>query len=225
MQRSKITSLFLAATLTLGACATDEYGNKRELTDAEKGAIIGAGIGVLAGLGAKNKQRAVVYGIVGGLSGAAVGNYMDSQKKDFELQLKNEIQSGAIIVAKQPQNALLITMTAQTSFDVNSSQIKPGFYSTMDKIAKIVNKYGKTQLMIVGHTDSTGTRAYNQKLSEQRAASVMSYLQNQGVIPQRLSAYGMGPDKPLASNATEAGRAQNRRVEIIIEPILESQQR
>ena len=223
MQIMKISSLVLAATLTLGACATDEYGNKRELTDAEKGGLIGAGIGVLAGLGAKNKSRALVYGVVGGLSGAAVGSYMDSQKKDFELQLKSEIQSGAIIVEQLPQHALMVTMTAQTSFDVNSAQIKPGFYSTMDKIAKIVNKYGKTHLTIVGHTDSTGSRAYNQKLSEQRAASVVGYLQSHGVIQQRLSGYGMGPDKPLASNATEAGRAQNRRVEILIEPIVEQQ--
>lgn len=223
MYKLKTTALLLATTLTLSACATDEYGNKREYTDAEKGAMIGAGIGVLAGLGAKNKQRAVLYGIVGGLSGAAIGNYMDSQKKDFELQLKSEIQSGAIIVQKLPQNALMVTMTSQTSFDVNSAQIKPGFYSTMDKIASIVNKYGKTHLTIVGNTDSTGSHAYNQKLSEERAASVLTYLGSRGVIPQRLSAYGVGPDRPIASNATAEGRAQNRRVEIIIEPVVAPQ--
>jgi outer membrane protein OmpA-like peptidoglycan-associated protein len=223
MQFMKISSLLLVATLTLGACATDEYGNRRELTDAEKGGLIGAGIGVLAGLGAKNKQRAVLYGIVGGVTGAAVGNYMDSQKKDFELQLKNEMQNGEILVEKLPQNVLMVTMTAQTSFDVNSAQIKPGFYSTLDKIARIVNKYGKTHLTLVGYTDSTGSANYNKQLSERRAGSVLAYLQNQGVIPQRLSAYGMGEEKPRASNATEAGRAQNRRVEIIIEPIVEPQ--
>ena len=223
MYKLKTTAMILATTLTLGACATDEYGNKREYTDTETGAMIGAGIGVLAGLGAKNKQRALLYGIVGGLSGAAVGHYMDSQKKDFELQLKNEIQSGEIIVQKMPQDALMVTMTAQTSFDVNSAQIKPGFYSTMDKIAKIVNKYGKTHLTIVGHTDSTGSRAYNQKLSEERAASVLTYLSSHGVIQQRLSGYGVGPDKPIASNATPEGRAQNRRVEILIEPVVAPQ--
>jgi outer membrane protein OmpA-like peptidoglycan-associated protein len=221
MHKMKFTSLIIAATLTVSACATDEYGNKREMTDAEKGAMIGAGIGVLAGLGAKNKQRAVIYGIVGGLSGAAVGNYMDSQKKDFELQLKDEIQSGAIILEKLPQHALKVTMTAQTSFDVNSTQIKPGFHSTLNKIAKIVNKYGKTSLTLVGYTDSTGSVAYNKQLSEQRAASVQAYLQSQGVIPQRLSTMGMGVENPRASNATPEGRAQNRRVEIIIEPIVE----
>ena len=186
--------------------------------------MIGAGIGVLAGLGAKDKKkRAVIYGIVGGVAGGAVGHYMDSQKKDFEKQLASEIQSGAVLVEKLPDNVLLVTMTSQTSFDVDSTQIKPGFYSSMDKIAAIVKKYGKTMLTMVGHTDSTGSNAYNQQLSERRAASVQGYLSNAGVIPQRLSAYGMGEEKPRSSNDTEAGRTLNRRVEIIIEPIVEGQ--
>jgi outer membrane protein OmpA-like peptidoglycan-associated protein len=223
MRLSKTVCFLLAVTLTLGACATDEYGNKRELTDAEKGGLIGAGIGALLGLRAKDKSRAVLYGIVGGVTGAAVGNYMDNQKKDFEKQLQHEMQTGEIQVQKLPQNALLITMTAQTSFAVNSAQIKPGFYSTLDKIAKIVNKYGKTHLDLVGYTDSTGSAAYNKKLSDRRASSVLGYLRNRGVIPQRLSAYGMGEEKPRASNATAAGRALNRRVEIIIEPVVAPQ--
>lgn len=224
MNTQKLLSVIIISIFTLSACATDEYGNKREMTDSEKGALIGAGIGVLAGLTTKDKgKKAALYGLVGGVAGAGVGHYMDSQKKDFELQLKEEMQSGAILVEKLPQNALMITMTAQTSFDVNSTQIKPGFYSTMDKIAGIVNKYGKTHITLLGHTDSTGSSAYNKTLSENRAASVMSYLQSKGVIPQRLSAYGMGKDKPRASNDTEGGRAQNRRVEIVIEPIVEPQ--
>ncbi len=224
MRNKTITSLLIIASLTLGACATDEYGNRRELTDTEKGALIGAGIGGLLGLGAKDKKRAVLYGIVGGLTGAAVGHYMDSQKKDFELQLKDEIQHGDILVEKLPQDALMVTMTAKTSFAVNSAQIQPGFYSTMDKIAKIVNKYGKTQLTLIGYTDSTGSASYNKKLSDRRASSVLAYLSNHNVIPQRLSAYGMGEEKPRASNATAAGRALNRRVEIIIEPVVAPQQ-
>ncbi len=220
--RSRLIPLFIASILTLGACATDPYGNSRPMTDAEKGAIIGSTIGVLAGLTTKDKKKkAVLYGIVGGLSGAAVGHYMDKQKKDFELQLQREINEGHITVEKLPENVLSVTMTAQTAFDVDSTTIKTGFHTTMGKIAKIVNKYGKTHLSIVGHTDSTGSRAYNQQLSERRAASVQSFLGSQGVIPQRMSAYGMGEDKPRASNATEQGRTLNRRVEIIIEPILE----
>jgi outer membrane protein OmpA-like peptidoglycan-associated protein len=223
MRMMKLSCLLLASSLALSACATDEYGNRRDMTDTEKGALIGAGVGALLGLGAKNKSRAVLYGVVGGLTGAAVGSYMDKQKKDFELQLKNEIQQGDIQVQKLPQDVLLVTMTAQTSFDVNSAQIKPGFYSTLDKIAKIVNKYGKTHMSLVGYTDSTGSKSYNQRLSEQRAGSVMAYLRNRGVIPQRLSASGMGEEHPRASNATAAGRALNRRVEIYIEPVMAPQ--
>lgn len=223
MRIMKLSCLALAAALTLSACATDEYGNKRDMTDSEKGGLIGAGIGVLLGLRAKDKSRAVLYGIVGGIAGAGVGNYMDKQKKDFELQLKNEIQHGEIQVEKLPQNALMVTMTAQTSFAVNSADIQPGFYSTMDKIAKIVNKYGKTHLAVIGFTDSTGSRAYNQALSLRRANSVVNYLHSRGVIEQRLSAEGMGEDHPRASNATAEGRALNRRVEIVIEPVVKPQ--
>lgn len=223
MRITKLTCFLLAATLTLGACATDEYGNSRQMTDAEKGGLIGAGIGALLGLRAKDKSRAVLYGIVGGIAGASVGNYMDNQKKDFEKQLHNEIQRGDIRIEKLPQNALMVTMTAQTSFAVDSSQIKPAFYSTLDKIAQIVNRYGKTHLDLIGFTDSTGSNAYNQQLSQRRANSVLGYLRNRGVIPQRLTAQGMGEQHPVASNATAAGRALNRRVEIIIEPVVAPQ--
>lgn len=216
----RMTALFIALLLT-ASCATDEYGNKRELTDAEKGAMIGAGIGVLAGLTTKNKKKkAVLYGVVGGIAGGAVGTYMDSQKKDFEKQLQAEIARGDIELQKLPNNVLMVTMTAQTAFDVDSAHIKSGFESTMQTISSIVKKYGKTHLSLVGHTDSTGTNAYNQSLSERRAESVKSYLLGQGVIEQRLSAFGMGEDKPRADNNTEFGRSLNRRVEIVIEPIV-----
>ena len=217
----RITALLLAVALTLAACATDEYGNQRQLTDTEKGAMIGAAVGVLAGLTTKNKQKkAVLYGVVGGIAGGAVGAYMDSQKKDFEKQLKAEIDRGDISLQKLPNNVLMVTMTAQTAFDVDSTQIKTGFESTLNKISSIVNKYGKTHISLVGHTDSTGTNAYNQSLSERRAQSVKNYLIGQGVIEQRLAAYGMGEDKPRADNSTEWGRTLNRRVEIVIEPIV-----
>ena len=219
--RIRITATVIALTMTLGSCATDEYGNKRELTDTEKGAMIGAAVGVLAGLTTKNKKKkAVLYGVVGGIAGGAVGAYMDSQKKDFEKQLSDEINRGDINLQQLPNNVLMVTMTAQTAFDVDSTNIKAGFESTMQKISSIVKKYGKTHLSLVGHTDSTGSAAYNQTLSERRADSVKNYLLAQGVIEQRLSAYGMGEDKPRADNSTEVGRSLNRRVEIVIEPIV-----
>jgi len=223
--RTRLVAMLIAFSLTLVACATDEYGNKRELTDTEKGAMIGAGVGVLAGLTTKNKtKKAVLYGVVGGIAGGAVGAYMDSQKKDFEKQLKAEIDRGDISLQVLPNNVLMVTMTAQTAFDVNSTQIKSGFDSTLNKIAAIVNKYGKTHLSLVGHTDNTGSKAYNQTLSEQRAQSVKNYLVGQAVVEQRLATYGMGEDKPRADNSTASGRTLNRRVEIVIEPIVADSQ-
>jgi outer membrane protein OmpA-like peptidoglycan-associated protein len=213
----------LVALITIfmvSSCATDEFGNRRSLTSAEKGAIIGATAGALLGLRSDEKKKAVLYGIIGGIAGGAVGSYMDAQRKDFQKVLADEINSGAIELHQLPEHNLMVTMTSQTAFEVDSTSIQPGFHSTMDKIAQVVNKYGKTHLSIVGHTDSTGSRAYNQKLSERRATSIQQYLYNKKVIPQRMTVYGLGEDKPRADNNTKVGRTLNRRVEIVIEPVV-----
>ncbi|MBI3560205.1 MAG: OmpA family protein [Gammaproteobacteria bacterium] len=221
--RLALTSLIIS-TLVLAGCATDEYGRSRPLTETEKGALIGSISGALIGAVASKKDKrtkgVLIGAIGGGLAGAAVGNYMDSQKKDFEKVLAPERESGAILVEKLPKDVLRVTMTAQTAFDVNSAQIKPNFNSTMDKIGKIVNKYGKTTLDIVGHTDNTGSHKYNQELSERRAQAVAQYFVGQNVHPERLRVEGAGETQPRADNATAEGRAQNRRVEIIIEPVV-----
>jgi len=211
----------ILVTFTLSACVKDEFGNDRSMTNSEKGAIIGASIGALIGLTTKNKRKKkVLLGAVGGgIAGFAVGSYMDSQKKDLEKVLVPERQSGAINIRKN-QNTIMITMTSETAFEVDSTRIKQSFYSTLDKISKVVNRYGKTALTIVGHTDSTGSRAYNQKLSERRAQAVHQYFLDRKVALQRLTYLGKGEDVPTASNATESGRRLNRRVDIIIEPVI-----
>ncbi len=228
MKRFKaITTLSLIIIFGLSACATDEFGNPRPLTDAEKGAIFGAAAGaVVVGAASKkkNRSRGVLLGAVGGgLTGGLVGNYMDNQKKDLELALAPERNAGAIQVEKLQNNILRVTMTEQSAFSVDSAEVKGSFYSTMDKIAAVINRYGKTQLTIVGHTDNTGSQPHNQQLSEQRAQSVDNYFRQKNVNPQRLDAYGRGFSEPRASNATAAGRAQNRRVEIFIEPVVAGQ--
>ena len=221
-QKGLIVSL--VGLFLLSSCATDEYGNRRPMTDAEKGALIGAATGAVIGLTTKDKgKNAVLIGLVGGIAGGAVGAYMDSQKKDFQKQLQPELNEGVISVEELPNNLLMVTMTGQTTFEFDSANIKPGFYDTMNTIAGIVNRYGKTHLSIVGHTDSTGSAGYNKDLSIRRASSVEQYLLNKKVIPQRLAVYGMGEEQPRASNATEAGRSLNRRVEIIIEPVVKSE--
>ncbi len=220
--RTRFVVLFLGAMLAVSGCATDEYGRPREMTDTEKGAIIGAATGALLGLATRREAKyGVLYGIVGGVAGGAVGAYMDKQKKDFEKQLAPELDRGVIYMEKLPQNRLLVGMTAATAFEVDSTRIKSGFNPVLDKIARILNKYGKTHLTIIGHTDSTGSRAYNQKLSERRAEAVKQALLARNVIPERITTAGAGEDHPRASNATPEGRRKNRRVEIIIEPIVE----
>ncbi|OGI67728.1 MAG: hypothetical protein A2W18_15330 [Candidatus Muproteobacteria bacterium RBG_16_60_9] len=212
----------LVATLTVGACATDPNGQRRPLTDAQRGAIIGAASGaVVGGLASKNKKKGVLIGAVGGgIAGTAVGTYMDNQKQDLEKVLAPERNAGTIQVEKLNGDILRVTMTDQTAFDFDSAKIKSGFQSTMDKVAKVVNRYGKTHLTVVGHTDNVGADQYNQRLSEQRAQAVTQYFSDKGVIPQRLAADGKGESAPRASNATPDGRRLNRRVEVYIEPVV-----
>jgi len=205
----------ISASLGLSGCAN--------MSDTQKGALIGVTGGALLGAAvAKDKKKGALIGAVGGgLAGGAVGVYMDKQKQDLEKQLAQERDSGAITVEKRDNHALMVRMTAQTAFDVNSAEIKDGFKSTMDKIAKVVVKYGKTEIHVVGHTDSTGSNEKNKTLSDKRAGAVQSYLEGQGVIDARLTATGKGELEPIASNDTESGRAANRRVELIVTPIVE----
>lgn len=223
MNRLVTVGLTCVMVLAIASCATDESGKKRPMTSAQKGAMIGIGAGALAGyLGRKDhKGKGALYGAIGGgLAGGAVGAYMDSQRKDLEKALAAEVSSGAIKIEKRDKDTLMVTMTAHTSFDSNSSEIKPAFHSAMDKIADVLVRYGKTYLVIIGHTDNVGTTEYNQALSHRRSGAVREYLQNQGVVPQRLETLGKGETEPRAANNNEDGRSLNRRVEILVEPVV-----
>ena len=222
--KSPNTSMLIALVMAIvvSACATDQYGQRRPLTDAQRGAIIGAATGAaVGGIASKDKKKGILVGAIGGgLAGTAVGSYMDKQKQDLEKVLAPERNVGSIQVEKLNGDILRIIMTDQTAFDFNSARIKPAFQSTMDKVANVVNRYGKTYLIIVGHTDSVGSAQYNQRLSEQRAQAVARYFSGRGVIPERLDAEGKGESAPRASNATPDGRRLNRRVEVYIEPVV-----
>ncbi|HXJ10059.1 MAG TPA: OmpA family protein [Burkholderiales bacterium] len=222
MKRNLISMLVAGALLA--GCGDIPKPSDRPLENWEGGALIGAGIGAVVGAVAYSKDRtkgAVLGAVGGGLAGGAVGAYMDSQKKDLEKNLAKEIQAGQAKVESMPDHVVRITMTNQTAFDTNSSTIKPGFDSTMDKLADVVVRYGKTTLVVVGHTDNVGSDSYNQKLSERRAAAVAQYFESRRVNPVRLSVSGKGESSPVASNASEAGRQQNRRVEIYVEPVVQ----
>jgi len=215
----------LAIVTFAGGCANGIKGpSDRPFENWEKGAAMGAVGGAILGAAAYKKDRtkgALVGAIGGGLAGGAVGKYMDQQKRDLEKNLAPEIQAGQAKVEKLPNDVVRITMTSQTAFDTNSTAIKPGFRSTMDKLADVVVRYNKTTLTIVGHTDNVGSQGYNQNLSERRAVSVAQYFESQRVNALRLATAGKGESQPVASNGSEAGRQANRRVEIYVEPVVE----
>jgi len=209
----------LAAALALAGCALDQPMGHRET-----GTLIGAAGGAVIGAIAydRNRTKGALIGAVGGaLAGGLVGRYMDDQKRDLEKNLSQEIKLGQARVEKLPNDVVRITMTSQTAFETNSTEVKPGFHSTMDKLADVVVRYNKTSLTIVGHTDDVGSTAYNQSLSERRAHSVARYLEAKRVNAMRLAIAGKGETQPLSSNATETGRQANRRVEIYVEPVVQ----
>jgi len=214
----------LLAALVLSACATNDLGDSRDMSNTQKGAIIGSVSGAALGAIVNHKNRgkgALIGAVGGGLAGTGVGYYMDTQAKDLQKQLQAEIQRGEISVEKRASdNALLVSMTSTTGFDTNSSVLKPGYTPTLNKIARVLNQYGKTTVTVIGHTDSVGSNAANQTLSENRAQSVLDYFAGQNVNPLRLQAYGKGETEPRADNGTEAGRQLNRRVELWIQPVV-----
>jgi len=216
----------LTASLLLSACTTNDLGDSRDLSKTETGAIVGAVSGAALGalINKNNRSKGALIGAVGGgLAGTAVGYYMDKQAKDLASQLQPEIQRGEITIDKRASDsALIVNMTSTTGFDNLSAVLKPGYITTLNKIAVVLNQYGKTTVTVIGHTDSLGSNADNQVLSEKRAQSVLDYFSSQNVNPLRLDAYGKGESEPRADNGTEAGRQLNRRVELLIVPVVAS---
>lgn len=214
--------LFIAILMLTGCAADSGPQINRPYTEA--GIVLGAASGALLGAVAygTGNSRAVLLGAIGGgIAGGAVGAYMDSQKKDLEKNLAKEIQLRQARVDEMPNHVVRVTMTGDTGFNTNSTDIKPGFHTTLDKIADVVVRYGKTSLTIAGHTDDVGSAQYNQGLSERRARAVAQYLESKKVNEARLSLVGKGESMPIASNASEGGRAENRRVEIYVQPVVE----
>ncbi|KXF83166.1 OmpA family protein [Enterovibrio coralii] len=205
MRKSIPVITLLAASLALGGCASN----------AGTGAAIGAASGALIGKTTSNhkNKRAFIGAAIGALAGAAVGQYMDQQEAAF----RDELAGSGIDVVREGDNIRLI-MPSNITFATNQSSISPSFDTTLNAVARVMTKYDKTQLSIEGFTDSSGDASYNMTLSDKRAESVKNYLQMQGINAQRLYATGFGETQPIASNATAAGRAKNRRVEIQIVP-------
>jgi outer membrane protein OmpA-like peptidoglycan-associated protein len=222
MKKAVISVVSLAVAVAISGCtSTGSADGKRSMTNTEKGALIGVLSGAAIGAASTKKRGkgALIGAVGGGLAGTAVGSYMDRQKQDLEKNLQSERESGAVKVEKLPGDVVKITMTSQTAFDSGSSALKPGFGPTMDRLAKVVVQYEKTELTVIGHTDAEGSTQANQDLSQRRALAVTDYLRAKNVNPERLDAVGKGELEPLEDNRTEAGKRANRRVEILVEPV------
>ena len=204
---------YLATACTTTDSATGETRNNNTAT----GAIIGAVAGGLLGkaTGSHHSDRAVVGAAVGALAGAAVGNYMDKQEEQLRAQTE-----GTGIEVQRDGDKLQLNIPSTLTFDVDKSEIKPEMMPILDQVAATVKQYDTTQVVVKGHTDSTGSESYNLKLSERRAEAVRLHLLSRGVLLERVSTEAYGETRPVASNETAEGRARNRRVEIELIPIV-----
>ena len=213
----------VAAGLAIAASGCASYTGQTNAPDdpnrTQRGALIGAAIGAAAGLltgdsAVERRQHALVGIGIGALSGGAVGAYQDRQ----EAELRRQMAGTGVDVVRQGDN-ITLNMPSNVTFDFDSASLKPQFTPVLDGVAQTLSQYNQTVIEIAGHTDSVGTDQYNQALSQRRATSVSGYLGSHGVMQQRMITVGAGESRPIASNDTENGRAQNRRVEITLVPV------
>ena len=217
MMRHKTALLVaVAASVSLAGCAaTEDFAKNPEKAKTRQGTAIGAGAGAVAGLLIGGGWEGALIGAgVGALAGGAVGNYQDKQEK----KLREQMAGTGVEVVRKGDN-ITLDMPGNVTFAFDSAQLNPQFNSVLDKVAQTLVEYDKTVIEVAGHTDSVGSDAYNQQLSERRANSVAAYLATRGVVNSRVVTVGAGEAHPVASNETDEGRAQNRRVEITIVPV------
>lgn len=217
---TRVSGILAATALlsTTAACVTDPYTGEREISTS---GAIGAGAGALGGYllgdligGRRDRTEQIIGAGIGAIAGGAIGTYMDRQQRELERRT-----AGTGVDVDRRGDELLLSLPEGISFAFNSYAIQPQFRPTLNEVAAILREYPSTYIDVYGHTDSVGTDAYNQTLSENRARSVADYLVSQGVQPARIATRGFGETQPIASNETDAGRAANRRVEIRIVPV------
>lgn len=203
----------VCAILALTACTTvNPYTGQTQTAKSTWGTAIGATTGAL--IGSRNSSEGALIGALAGAAvGGGVGYYLDVQAAE----LRQELASTGVQVVESDDSIRLI-MPGNITFRTDSADINSSFYPVLNSVAKVLNKYSNSTVMVSGHTDSTGAADYNLALSKSRAQSVAAYLQGQGVKSSRFEVIGMGSSNPIASNSDAAGRAQNRRVEIKIIP-------
>ncbi len=220
MYVSKKVSIVLLAALIVSGCKTlDAYTREEKTSSATKGALIGAAAGAVVGLitgddAVERRQRALIGAGVGAIAGGSIGAYQDRQ----EAKLRAELEGTGVSVTRIGDN-ITLNMPGNVTFATDSSDLSPAFFDVLTSVGKVMNEFESTIVEVAGHTDSTGSDAYNQQLSERRAASVASYLRSQNVRGDRIITVGMGEQRPVADNSSASGRQANRRVEITMVPI------
>lgn len=204
------TVFAIASISLLAACNADGTVRQNTVGGAAIGALAGAGVGALLG----NRKGALIGAGVGAIAGAGVGNYLDEQQAQLDRDLAG---TGATVT--NTGDAILVNLPAGITFPTGSAAIQPQFFEPLSKVANTLVTYESSLIDVIGHTDDTGSDAFNQKLSEDRARSVADYILARGVIQERIISYGRGETQPIETNATPEGRAANRRVELKITPL------
>jgi outer membrane protein OmpA-like peptidoglycan-associated protein len=219
-QLSTVGAAAVGSLLLLSACTTlDPYTREERTARAQRQAVIGAAAGAVAGLitgdsSMERKKRALVGAGLGALAGAGVGAYMDRQ----EARLRAELDRTGVSVTRVGDN-ITLNMPGNITFPTDGADLNASFYEVLNSVSTVVNEFEQTVIEVAGHTDSTGSDAYNQQLSERRASSVAGYLRTRQVLGDRIITVGMGEGRPIATNDTPDGRQQNRRVELTLVPL------
>ncbi|WP_260293473.1 OmpA family protein [Sedimenticola hydrogenitrophicus] len=212
----------IVSALLLQACTTvDPYTREEKTSSATKGAAIGAAVGAVLGIATsgdkkKRTERALKGAGIGAIAGGGVGYYMDVQ----EAKLRQQLEHTGVSVTRNGDN-IILNMPANITFAVDRAEVNHNFVDTLGSVALVLKEYKSTMIEVAGHTDSTGSDTYNQRLSQQRAQAVSGVLIANGVESIRIDSVGYGESRPVASNGTATGRQQNRRAELTLLPYVE----
>ncbi len=215
------TAWLALGCILIAGCTTNPDGTQSVNRTAVGGAIGAVAGGIIGNRLDKKGSRTggtIAGAVAGAAAGGGIGYLFDKQEREFEQELANEQAANQIEIERVRDDLLKLTLDSEVSFDFDSAAIKPAFAPSLTKLANVLAKYDRNQVTIVGHTDSSGSDAYNQDLSVRRAESVVSELASRGVPSGMMRAEGRGESQPRADNDTESGRQLNRRVEILIQP-------
>lgn len=220
MVRNLLRVVVLSAAVLVAGCKTlDPYTGDEQTSKATRGALIGAAAGAVVGLvsgddALERRQRALLGAGVGALAGGAIGNYQDRQ----EAKLRAELAGTGVSVTRIGDN-ITLNMPGNVTFATDSADLNADFFQVLNSVSTVLKEFNQTVVEVAGHTDSTGSDAYNQALSERRATAVAQYFTAKNISMNRLITVGMGESRPVADNGTANGRQANRRVEITMVPL------